>query len=82
MWSKIFDPYAYGNLGMKENTYLVVAILLIGFFSTWIIKNKILPSIKNNRIILIYGEILLFSIMIPLVIIFLRPINQFIYFQF
>ena len=82
MWSKIFDPYAYGNLGMKENTYLVAAILLIGFFSTWIIKNKILPLIKNNRIILIYGEILLFSIMIPLVIIFLRPINQFIYFQF
>jgi D-alanyl-lipoteichoic acid acyltransferase DltB (MBOAT superfamily) len=83
MWSKILDPYSYGSLGMKENTYLITACLLISIFITWSVKNKLLPIIdKNNRRILIYGEILVFSVLIPLIIIFLRPINQFIYFQF
>ena len=83
MWSKILDPYSYGSLGMKENTYLITACLLISIYITWSVKNKLLPIIdKNNRRILIYGEILVFSVLIPLIIIFLRPINQFIYFQF
>jgi len=83
MWLKVLNPNSYGILGMQENTYLISAFLLFSIFISSTVKNKLLPLFdKDNRIILIYGEILLFSVMIPLIIIFLRPVNQFIYFQF
>jgi alginate O-acetyltransferase complex protein AlgI len=83
MWLKIINPFAYNSLGMRENTYLITALILLGVLSTYWIKNKLVPTIsqKNNKL-LIAGESIAFSIIIPLVIIFLRPINQFIYFQF
>ena len=83
MWSKVFNPYSYASLGMKENTYLITACLLISIFITWTVKNKLLPIFtKNKKVVLVCGEILVFSVLISLIIIFLRPINQFIYFQF
>ena len=83
MWLKVLNPNSYGSLGMPENTYLISALLLLSILILWVVKNKFVPLIdKDNRIILVYGEILLFSVMFPLIIIFLRPINQFIYFQF
>ena len=83
MWLKIFNPFAYTSLGMRENTYLVTAFILVGIFVTYWLKTKLIPTItqKNNNLLII-GESLVFSIIIPLGIVFLRPINQFIYFQF
>ena len=83
MWSKVVDPFAYTSLGMRENTYLVTVLILVGIFVTHWIKTSLIPSItKNNRHLLIFCELLVFSMIIPLVIVFLRPIHQFIYFQF
>jgi len=83
MWSKIIDPFAYTSLGMRENTYLIAFFVLICFFILFWVKNKIIPLVANKSQFLIFlGEVVVFSIMVPLVIIFLRPINQFIYFQF
>ena len=83
MWSKVINPNAYFELGMKENTYLVAAVIMISIFIAWIVKSKLNPFFdKSNRVILISSEIIFFSVLLPLVIIFLRPINQFIYFQF
>ena len=83
MWSKVVTPFAYTSLGMRENTYLVTAFILVGILVTYWIKTKLIPLItqKNNNSLVI-GESLVFSIIIPLVIVFFRPINQFIYFQF
>lgn len=83
MWSKIFNPFDYDSLGMRENTYLITAILLISVLLAYWIKMNLIPYLINtNKRILIAGESIVFSIIISLVIIFLRPINQFIYFQF
>lgn len=83
MWAKVLKPNAYFELGMRENTYLVAAIIMISIFIAWIIKDKLVPLIdKGNRIALTSAEIVFFSVLLPLIIIFLRPINQFIYFQF
>jgi alginate O-acetyltransferase complex protein AlgI len=83
MWSKIFNPFAYASLGMRENTYLIAALVLMGVLSSYRIKNSFFPYIiQKNEKLLIVGESIVFLIIVPLVIIFLRPINQFIYFQF
>ena len=82
MWAKVIDISAYGFLSMRENAYLVAALLLTGFILTFIISSKsnsfylLRPSL--HRAI----EAIIFCIIIPFILIFLRPISQFIYFQF
>jgi len=82
MWAKVFDPFLYSSLGMRENAYLVAAIILLGIISTFLVQKKFVPLIKQNRELLLLGETVIFLVIFPLVVIFLRPINQFIYFQF
>ena len=83
MWGKIFNPYAYSGLGMRENTYLVAALLLMGVVTLYFVQNVVGPWLeKNHRGLLCVAESGVFAVAVPLVIVFLRPITQFIYFQF
>jgi len=83
MWSKVLDFSLYSSLGMRENTYLITFLLLVFFFLTYFLKEKIYPLVANRHTnILFVAESFLFFVMVPLVIIFLRPVSQFIYFQF
>jgi alginate O-acetyltransferase complex protein AlgI len=83
MWAKVLDPFSYGALGMRENAYLAAAFILMALFLTYLVKEKVLPAVKiKSKSLVVFGEVVAFSIMVPLVIVFLRPINQFIYFQF
>ncbi|XDZ70422.1 MBOAT family protein [Alphaproteobacteria bacterium LSUCC0744] len=82
MWGKIFDPSAYLWLGMRENTYLITALFLLGIFLSYTVKEAILPKLQKFHLFIAVADILLVALMTSLVIIFLRPINQFIYFQF
>jgi len=82
MWGRVFDLSAYSSLGMRENVYLVAAVVTLGVFLTYLIQQKIFMRYKHNSVFKNTVEIILLSLMIPLVLIFLRPINQFIYFQF
>jgi len=83
MWLKIVRPNEYWGLGMKENIYLVTTLITLGFVMTYFLKYTLAPYIKRKgALAIITAETLMFSILIPLVIVFLRPINQFIYFQF
>jgi len=82
MWSKVFDYKQYSFLGLRENTYLVAALMLILFYVGYLYYHYLKPKLiqwyytKNLIIIAEYTFLILF------VFIFLRPINQFIYFQF
>lgn len=82
MWAKVINPFAYGSIGMRENTYLITVILLFGVFIIHWIKSKLSRLTVQRSLSNYIGESLVFAIIIPLVIVFLRPINQFIYFQF
>ncbi|MBC18727.1 MAG: alginate O-acetyltransferase [Planctomycetaceae bacterium] len=83
MCRQIFIPDSYLVLGMRENTYLVAAIVMVGIVATYFVKNTIAPWLeKNHRGILCTAESAIFAVTIPLVLVFLRPISQFIYFQF
>jgi hypothetical protein len=67
---------------MRENVCFVAAIGLVGISATYFVRNKVLPVLRLRGGLLIAGEVIAYSVMIPLVVIFLRPISQFIYFQF
>ena len=82
MWYKVFDPAAYAVLGMRENIYLVAAMVMLGIALTYAVKVKLVPLIQRTPIVLVTAEVMLFSLMIPLIVVYFRPINQFIYFQF
>jgi len=82
MWAKVFNPYLYSSLGMRENIYLATAVILVGIFTTYWVKHKLIPSINPKSYLFILGEVVTFTIIFSLVIVFFRPINQFIYFQF
>ena len=82
MWQKIFQPSAYTWLGMRENTYLITALILLGVFATYAVREKILPRVCAMRFGVAVIDIGVIAVMMALVIVFLRPINQFIYFQF
>lgn len=82
MWGRLFDLSAYTWLGMRENVYLVAALVMVGIFAVYIAKEKLAPLMQRSHVAAFIGDTAIVSIMAALVIIFLRPINQFIYFQF
>jgi D-alanyl-lipoteichoic acid acyltransferase DltB (MBOAT superfamily) len=82
MWRKILEPNAYMSIGMRENVYLVAAIILIGILLTYSVKEKLLPKVQRDRWLIFVGDTSIIALVVALVIVFLRPINQFIYFQF
>lgn len=82
MWQKLLIPRNYLWLGMRENTYLITALLLIFILITyWFHKMSKDLGDKWPKLNFIAVAIVI-AVVVYLDFIFLRPINQFIYFQF
>lgn len=82
MFALLVVPDNYLWLGMRENTYLVATVVMAGFLMTWFAHHK-LTKFRVLPNSLAFGlEILVMGLVGGLVFVFLRPINQFIYFQF
>ncbi|MFT7592358.1 MAG: alginate O-acetyltransferase complex protein AlgI, partial [bacterium] len=83
MYSKLFQPSQYLHYSLRENNYLIVVILLLGvIISSGLTKIKLdltKPWMIGTKIAF---DSIKYSIMLFLVFVFLRPISQFIYFQF
>ena len=86
MWKKVFSWQEYGWLGMRENSYLVAAIIFISVISAYFVRKWYAKIAERAEGALIYPMLALegamFTVIIGLVFVFLRPIRQFIYFQF
>ncbi len=82
MMAKTVDPRAYGALGMRENTYLVTALVLASVMAAYATRTWLLPEIERHPVAWVLIRSAGFAVAIALVFVFLRPINQFIYFQF
>ena len=82
MWGKVVNPFKYNSLNLNENVYLITFVLMLGVIITSFIKNKIKNSKSLNIIFINIGDTVLIALIFYLTFIFLRPINQFIYFQF
>lgn len=82
MWQKLFLPTDYLWMGMRENTYLVTFVLMVGVIGAYLLKTRLVPILQRRPMLLVVHESMVFTGTISLVFVFLRPINQFIYFQF
>jgi len=82
MWSKLFYISEYSYLSMRENSYLIAALITSGFLISFIVYNSNNIFFNTKKFAGQFLEGLIFCIVIPLILIFLRPIAQFIYFQF
>ncbi|HKI78390.1 MAG TPA: MBOAT family O-acyltransferase [Ignavibacteriaceae bacterium] len=82
MLGKVFNPYEYNFLGLRENDYLIAALIMISVLVAYFISKNLKPIRKFTKLIYPVAEIVQLVIIIILVFTFLRPISQFIYFQF
>lgn len=81
-WSRLLDPTAYAALSLRESTYIVAALTLIGMVLTpfayrWLIQLR--DRRPGLSLLLVAPGWVLIS---ALTFVYLRPLDQFIYFQF
>ena len=82
MLAKVVDPREYLWLGMRENNYLVAALTLAVVVLAYAVREHGAPRLARYPVAFTVARSAAFGAMIALVFVFLRPINQFIYFQF
>ena len=82
MYSKLFTPSEYFYLGMRENIYLVTFSMLLLTIITYYFHENGNKLFSGNKYYTFISQSFLITISCILVFVFLRPINQFIYFQF
>jgi D-alanyl-lipoteichoic acid acyltransferase DltB (MBOAT superfamily) len=78
---KLINPGSYLRLSFRENFYLIVFLIMAGMLASYALKQARHP-IFSNPIVLRVSEAAALSLMIYFDFIFLKPVNQFIYFQF
>lgn len=82
MMSKIFQPKAYLFKGMRENTYLITAILFLLVTLAAFLYDRKISLLERVPVLKFTFNVVKLTVIIILVFTFLRPISQFIYFQF
>jgi len=82
MYGKFFSVQEWLYLGMRENTYLVAAFVFVWMTLTFGVYEYAGRWLRGYRWLGFLGETIVLGMTTALVFVFLRPINQFIYFQF
>lgn len=82
MLATIPNPLAYGSLGLRENYYLVAGLILALVVLAWAVETRAAPRLAERPVVGTLARVGAYAVAIVLVFVFLRPINQFIYFQF
>lgn len=78
---RVLDWRAYTYLSLRENIYLVVAVVFAGMLLLWYVTQILSAKVRPAWIHAV-AEIGGLTVVMIFVFIFLRPISQFIYFQF
>ena len=83
MYGRVLTPSAYGGLGLNRNVYLVTALLMLATVGAYLVATYVVPALRRGpRVVWATVESAAYGVAIALVFVFLRPITQFIYFQF
>lgn len=82
MYAKLFSVDEWTYLGMRENIYLVTAVLLVLMIGAYWLQLFGVRRIAGRLWVAFLFRLIYFGIALSLVFVFLRPISQFIYFQF
>jgi hypothetical protein len=67
---------------MRETSYLYAAVILAAFLLSYLTHQRIVSFLEQHPVLFFVSRTTALTAMITLVFIYLRPINQFIYFQF
>lgn len=82
LFSRLLSPREYLWLGMRENTYLVTALIFVIFCMAYMVQDRAISVLRRHLAASFLVETVIFAIVFAMVFVFLRPISQFIYFQF
>lgn len=82
MLGKVINPSQYMALGMRENVYLITGLLFIFTTLTYLLTTYWQEKIDRITPLRYAVNITKYAAIIILVFVFLRPISQYIYFQF
>jgi alginate O-acetyltransferase complex protein AlgI len=82
MFKKLFVFSEYTFLGMRENIYIIAALLMAVVVLAYLVETYVWKYISRNSYAKFGFETLAYTAAFVVVIIFLRPVTQFIYFQF
>ena len=82
MYAIILDPRRYGSLGLREDVHIFTAFLMLAMLIVFFAKTWLLPRIREHVIFWLPLESVVFLVIVMGVFVYLRPIRQFIYFQF
>jgi D-alanyl-lipoteichoic acid acyltransferase DltB (MBOAT superfamily) len=82
MFKKLVYPASYTFLGMRENIYLIAGVLMLCIILAYLFERYIWNYIQKNFYLKVSFETIAYTFALIVVIIFLRPVSQFIYFQF
>jgi alginate O-acetyltransferase complex protein AlgI len=82
MFEKVLQPISYTSIGMRENIYIVTFLLLFLFLIYYFISAFLNKFWVKFPIFIFWFGIIKYTFIIIMVYTFLRPISQFIYFQF
>ncbi len=82
LWTKLLDFRQYQGLGLRENTYIMALCTLIVFYLAYVVYNYIRPLIENRPFVWFFSNVVVLTLAMIGVFAYLRPVSQFIYFQF
>jgi D-alanyl-lipoteichoic acid acyltransferase DltB (MBOAT superfamily) len=82
MLGLIINPSSYLTLGLRENTYLVAGLVLLALMVANPVNSRLIPWWRKRPAVGLPIETVGFAVICALVFVYLRPIQQFIYFQF
>jgi hypothetical protein len=82
MYEKLFQPISYTSIGMRENIYIVTFMLMVLFLIYYFFAEFSKFFLDKLPILSFWFGVIKYSFIIVMVYTFLRPISQFIYFQF
>jgi alginate O-acetyltransferase complex protein AlgI len=82
MFKKVITPSAYTFISMRENTYIVAFCAMLAILITYYAVSILDAKLSKFPKLYFAINTLKYIIVIILVFTFLRPISQFIYFQF
>lgn len=82
MYASLFHFSGYTHYSLRENDFLIVAVLFLCLTATYLLSRlRISENTWLHNLNLVFQPLKI-AVMVYFVIIFLRPISQFIYFQF
>ena len=82
MHSKLLNPWEYLSLGMRENTYIVAAMTMLAMCIVYIWHEVVSSKLRKLKFPNLLFDAASWGLQLALVFVFLRPVKQFIYFQF